>query len=85
MYADESFTVINKDEMDRKIVTTEDQVPPSLTQLFAQVCLPYIVSTEVQVYCNIETFIPSEKYFISSRFKSDLVHLVIILVMCGKN
>ncbi|XP_060562624.1 ubiquitin carboxyl-terminal hydrolase 32-like [Ruditapes philippinarum] len=36
MYADESFTVINKDEMDRKIVTTEDQVPPSLTQLFAQ-------------------------------------------------
>ena len=37
MYADESFTVINKDEMDRKIVTTEDQVPPSLTQLFAQV------------------------------------------------
>jgi len=37
MYADDSFSVIQKDDMDRKIIATEEQVPPSLSQLFADV------------------------------------------------
>jgi len=37
MYADESFTSIQRDDMDRKIVATEEQVPAALAELFSQV------------------------------------------------
>ena len=37
MYADDSFSVIQKDDMDRKILATEEQVPNSLSELFAEV------------------------------------------------
>lgn len=36
MYADDTFSYVQKDEMDRKILATEEQVPPSLSELFAQ-------------------------------------------------
>ncbi|WAR02243.1 UBP32-like protein [Mya arenaria] len=36
MYGDDTFSMIHKDEMDRKIVTTEEQVPAALSELFAE-------------------------------------------------
>ncbi|XP_052268914.1 ubiquitin carboxyl-terminal hydrolase 32-like isoform X1 [Dreissena polymorpha] len=36
MYADDSYSLIQKDDMDRKIVATEDQVPDALSHLFAE-------------------------------------------------
>ena len=37
MFADESFSYVQKDDMDRKIVGIEEQIPPALSQLFLEV------------------------------------------------
>lgn len=37
MYADETFSYIQKEEMDRRILETEQQVSQSLSELFKEV------------------------------------------------
>ena len=37
MFADESFSYVQKDDMDRKIVAIEDQIPHALSDLFLEV------------------------------------------------
>ena len=37
MYADESYSYVQKDEMDRRVLETEGQVSPALSSLFREV------------------------------------------------
>lgn len=37
MYADESYSYVQKDEMDRKVLETEGHVSPALCDLFREV------------------------------------------------
>ena len=37
MFADETFSYVQKDDMDRKIVAIEDQIPHALSDLFLEV------------------------------------------------
>lgn len=38
MYADDSYTMVQKDEMDRRIIETEGQVSNAVSELFSDVC-----------------------------------------------
>lgn len=43
MYADESYSYVQKDEMDRKVLETEGHVSPALSSLFREVIVCLVI------------------------------------------
>ena len=50
MFADETFSYVQKDDMDRKIVAIEDQIPHALSDLFLEVSKTWSFTSEHNVF-----------------------------------